>query len=270
MFDLQSEETRVRVARVSRRKLVTQVIRLRGLVCLHVFRVMHVAAAIHLYRHGQRSPYPPPHESSAAGDNRWSTRPLPTAAEWNMTPTDFNRNLLTPNGHALMRHMGEFIARSMGGDPCSLHALLVADGLSQRDLQSAQEFAAGMFPAECVAARTADIVAATPRSSPLLAPVVLDNAVIEGCSGPNEDEVRAAFGGDVAALTQALRRPIERVGTLIGCCSARVCAQHSLGPNCTLSDLPATFQRTHYWEYFDGPLAVAGYYAEAFVSDLRP
>ena len=128
-------------SRVSRRKLVTQVIRLRGLVCLHVFRVMHVAAAIHLYRHGQRSPYPPPHESSAAGDNRWSTRPLPTAAEWNMTPTDFNRNLLTPNGHALMRHMGEFIARSMGGDPCSLHALLVADGLSQRDLQSAQEFA---------------------------------------------------------------------------------------------------------------------------------
>ena len=231
-------------------------------------------AAIHLYRHGQRSPYPPPHESSAAGYNQWSTRELPSAAAWNMTPTDFNRNLLTPNGHALMRHMGEFIARSMGGDPCSLHALLVADGLSQRDLQSAQEFAAGMFPTECVAARTADIVAATPSSSPLLAPVVLDHAVIEGCSGPDEDEVRANFGGDVAALTNALRRPIERVGTLIGCCSASVCAQHSLGPNCTLSELPATFQRTHYWEYFDGPLAVAGYFAEAFVlqatSGLEP
>ena len=152
-------------------------------------------------------------------------------------------------------------------------ARLIADGTSRRDIQSARSFADGFFPAECADARKAAIVAPTEEVLPGLLPVVSDEAEL-GCSGPTEHDLRLTFGGQFDALTAAYDRQIRRVGEILGCCSPRVCAVHGPAERaCELSELRYEYTG-HFWSYFDGPLAVAGYYADAWMlqalSGLEP
>lgn len=218
-----------------------------------------------VFRHGQRSPYPPPHATSAAGSSPWASRQMPSIAAWNMTPEAFNDQWLTAHGKAQLRHMGQWFSQSLNVSSCDAHrAMLVADGSSFRDVQSARAFAAGFFPAACSAAQAAQIIVATEDSHPMLHPLANDHANT-GCAEPTEKEIELSFGGNVAALTAIMRPEIERVGSLIGCCSPAVCAAHGLGArNCSLIELPTTFSG-HYWSYYDGPLSVAAYYSNTFM-----
>ena len=114
---------------------------------------MSVVASFMVFRHGQRSPYPPPLGSSAANATPWSSRSLPSAADWNMSEYAFQHQHLNPHGVLLLHHLGEYHASVLGGDLCDIDAVLVADGTSDRDIRSAEAFARGLFPPACVAAR---------------------------------------------------------------------------------------------------------------------
>mmetsp|Transcript_24515 Transcript_24515/g.79826 ORF Transcript_24515/g.79826 Transcript_24515/m.79826 type:complete len:284 (-) Transcript_24515:1022-1873(-) len=235
-----------------------------------------VVAVAHLFRHGQRSPYPPPLSESAAGPSIWTSRLSPPAESWNLTASAFDAQHLTPHGAALLRHLGQYLAVDYRyPDPCAADVTLIADGTSFRDVQSARAFAGGFFGRRsCSAARAAAIVEATAAAQPLLLPLVSDD-VEAGCAGPSEADVLRSFGGDVDALAAAYKPQIDRVGSLLGCCSAEVCDRHGLGRrNCSLSDLPHTFHPGRYYSYFDGALSIAGYYADAWmlqaVSGVEP
>ena len=105
-----------------------------------------VVAVAHLFRHGQRSPYPPPLSESAAGPSIWTSRPSPPAESWNLTASAFAAQHLTPHGAALLRHLGEYLAVDYRyPDPCAADVTLIADGTSFRDVQSARAFAGGFF-----------------------------------------------------------------------------------------------------------------------------
>jgi hypothetical protein len=225
---------------------------------------MVLVASAMVFRHGQRSPYPPPGGDSAAGTTAYSSRPMPSASMWNMTQAAFDEHWLTPHGHALMHHLGQFYAHTLNAS-CDIVATLIADGTSHRDVESAEEFAAGFFLETCSAERVAQVVAATESDPVLIA--VADDRQDAGCNGPDEDVVRRSFGGDVDALTAAYRTQIDRVSDLIGCCAASVCEAHGLaaGANCTLADLPYEFDPHRWWNFYGGPLGIAGYYSDAFV-----
>ena len=231
---------------------------------------MPLELAYYVFRHGQRSPYPPPGDAvipsgtSASGATRWSPRLLPEASAWNMTEHDFEHHLLTPNGHALMRHMGEYVASTLNVS-CATPSALWADGSSERDIQSANAFASGFYPSACAQERSSHIVAATAENYPVLHPTASDKATVGTCTGPSEKEVTESFGGNFEALTQTYLAQIERVGSTIRCCSDEICTAHNLGSGCTLVDLPYSFAAGHFWSFFDGPLGVAAYYADAFM-----
>lgn len=236
---------------------------------------MVLEAALLVFRHGQRSPYPWPGGDSAAGPSQWTTRPMPSISAWNMTDEAFNNQWLSPHGKLLLNHMGAWFGQYFQDvNSCDDNqVVLVADGSSFRDIQSAQNFAAGFFPASCSAIRAAEVIATTESTFPLLYPLANDHADT-GCDGPSEEQLELTYGGDVQALTSAYRPLIDRVGQLIGCCSPTVCAQYGLGRvNCSLSSLPTSFAG-HYWRYYNGPLAVAAYFSDAFmlqaVSGLEP
>ena len=157
-----------------------------------------VVAVAHLFRHGQRSPYPPPLSESAAGPSIWTSRLSPPAESWNLTASAFDAQHLTPHGAALLRHLGQYLAVDYRyPDPCAADVTLIADGTSFRDVQSARAFAGGFFGRRsCSAARAAAIVEATAAAQPLLLPLVSDD-VEAGCAGPSEADVLRSFGGDV-------------------------------------------------------------------------
>jgi hypothetical protein len=167
---------------------------------------------LYVFRHGQRSPYPPPKadnwtSAAAAG---WTSRPegfpAMTAAAWNMSSAAFNNNELTENGRALLRHMGEHVAitaaplthvaatsapLAQGTDTCTLQALLVADD-STRDEQSAASFASGFFPPSCAHARREAIVVANETNGLRAATSDSDTAL---CDEPvNEATLEERFG----------------------------------------------------------------------------
>ena len=191
-----------------------------------------------------------------------------------MSSEAFDHRWLTPHGRAQMLHMGQWFSYSLNVSSCGANeTVLVADGSSFRDIESAQAFAAGFFPTACSAAKAAQVIATTASTHPLLHPLANDRTYT-GCTGPTETEIELSFGGDVAALTSASRAQIDRVGELIGCCSRVVCAEHGLGArNCSLAELPTAFSG-QYWRYYKGPFAVAAYYADAFMlqalSGLHP
>ena len=178
---------------------------------------MALAASILVFRHGQRPPYPLPHDSSAAGPSIWSTRPFPSAAEWGMTVDDFAHQMLTPNGKQQLTNLGAYMAAQLG-DPCSLAVTLVADD-SARDLQSADYFASGFLPPACsgVPVRVCNTTETEAIGS--------SNAAAVQCAGPDEAEVRELFGANFDALTELYRPQMQQLGEITGCCSAEARAQ---------------------------------------------
>ena len=81
-----------------------------------------------------------------------------------MTPAAFVGTELAPNGKRLHEHLGQHAALQAvqlpnGTDLCKVNALFVADDV-RRDLQSAQAFASGFFPAACAAEKANAILLA--------------------------------------------------------------------------------------------------------------
>ena len=151
-----------------------------------------LVAVLYVFRHGQRAPYPPPFAAnwSTAGSLWTDGRGFPnmTGRAWNMTDEAFAAQELTPHGKALLRHMGEHVARetaALGSDPCTRpSALFIADD-SKRDQQSAEAFASGFYPNACAAARTVDIVVANESNG--LTPTTSDDTQTGECpAGPDE------------------------------------------------------------------------------------
>ncbi|KAL3919711.1 MAG: hypothetical protein SGPRY_005531 [Prymnesium sp.] len=231
-----------------------------------------MVAVVSMARHGQRSPYPPPEGSSAAGLNMWSPRPFPSPAAWNMSREEFDYQLLTPNGKRLPFHLGEFQALRFSGSTCDLRASLIADS-SIRDVQTAQYFAAGFFPESCVHDRSSDILIANKSAYPHIHAAVNDHT-FAGCAGPDAAQIALSYGGDYEAMARAYAPQIERISSIIGCCSVQVCSSRNLPPNCSLADLHHSYDGLYYRGFYDGPLSVAGYFSGVFmlqaVSGLRP
>ena len=186
-----------------------------------------------------------------------------------MTDEAFAAQELTPHGKALLRHMGEHVARetaALGSDPCTRpSALFIADD-SKRDQQSAEAFASGFYPNACAAARTVDIVVANESNG--LTPTTSDDTQTGECpAGPDERGLGLLIGQSTAALTDLYRPQLRQVGELIGCCGPAVCAAYGLsgGGSCQLDELPYEFNGL-YWEgLYQGPLSAADYFIEAWM-----
>ncbi|KAL1507681.1 hypothetical protein AB1Y20_007295 [Prymnesium parvum] len=230
-----------------------------------------LVALVALIRHGQRAPYPPPDGDSAADPNKWSPRSFPGPAAWNMSAEAFAAQLLTPRGKQLQLHLGGYFASRLEGSACDSRVSLIADS-SVRDVESATHFARGFFPPEC-ASRVARLIVANASSDPPLLPVVNDHA-FAGCAGPSASEVELSYGGQYDAMVQAYAPQIRRLSALIRCCSPALCASYAASPNCTLADLPHAYSGVYFDGFYTGPLAVAGYFSNAFMlqvlSDVAP
>ena len=210
-----------------------------------------LVASVNVFRHGQRSPYPPPNGSSAAGPSVWSKRALPSAAAWNMTPDAFATQQLSPNGEALMWHTGQHVATTLANGSaaqlCSLSVSFIADGKSARDVASAEAFARGFFPEACRSTGATRIVAPNSSHLPSLLPIANDHATTGPyCAGPTEEEVSLSIGGQLDAITEAFRPQIDRISAVLGCCSPQVCEHYALPQNCSLADLPYEYTGHYY------------------------
>ena len=226
-------------------------------------------------RHGQRPQYPPDFSTSwaDASDAGWTNHPggftEMTASNWNMTTAAFDNEDLDPHGQHLLRHVGEHVARRAiplhGGDPCALPALLVADS-TKRDVQSAEAFANGFYPAECANAKAAGIIVANATNGYEL--LASDNAT-ELCSeGPTESEMELLIGS-TEALTSLYRPQMQRVSEVLGCCSAALCAKFGRGGgNCTLDELPYTFNGVYWQGLYRGPLSATACFAQAWMLQM--
>lgn len=220
---------------------------------------MSLSATILVVRHGQRPPYPLPHDSSAGGLSIWSTRPFPSAAQWGMTEGDFEHQMLTPNGKQQLTHLGQYTAAQLG-DPCKLEVTLIADD-STRDVQSANYFASGFLPTACSGV-TVHVCNTTETQA-----VGSDHATAAvQCAGPDEAEVLELFGGNFDALTELYRPQMQLLEEITGCCSAEACSSYGLlAAPCRLEDLPYTYDGTYYNGFFSGPLQVAGALSASFM-----
>ena len=189
-----------------------------------------------VFRHGQRT-YPPPFATSwaEAATAGWTNRPqgFPefTGAAWNMTPAAFAGTELAPHGKLLHEHLGQHAALQAvqlpnGTDLCSLNALFVADDV-RRDLQSAQAFASGFFPAACATEKAAAILLPTAPTACALRRVTLTMSTVV-TRADRRKEAQELFSTD--ALTARYGAQFCRVGEILGCCSASLCAKFGLRP----------------------------------------
>lgn len=219
---------------------------------------MSLVATVLVARHGQRPPYPLPHDSSAGGPSIWSTRPFPSASDWGMTEQDFASQMLTPNGKEQLKHLGEYMAAQLG-DPCSLAVTLIADD-STRDVQSANYFASGFLPAACSGVPV-HVCNTTETQA-----IGSDHAATVQCAGPDETQVLEQFGGNFEALNELYRPQMQLLEEVTGCCSAEACSSYGLpAAPCRLEDLPYTYDGTYYNGFFSGPLQVAGALSASFM-----
>ena len=231
-----------------------------------------LVATAYVFRHGQRSPYPPPKTANWTEAVRlWRTdgRGFPdmTPAFWNMSHEAFVEQQLNGHGKLLLKHMGEHVAQQTAelGDPCSRSVLLIADN-STRDNQSAVAFADGFYPAECVVARKAQIVYANAANG--LPPTTSDDNTEVGCgTGPDEQQAMLDFGESTSALTALYRPQLRRVSELLSCCSPELCALygHTGGGSCTIDELPYTFNGMYWKGLYEGPLSAAGCFIQAWM-----
>jgi hypothetical protein len=245
--------------------------------------VRALVGLLFVFRHGQRPPYPPPFARTwgNATNAGWSTREFTdmTPEAWNMSEKAFNNQELTGHGALLLKHMGEHAARRaapLSTDLCKLPALLAAD-IDARDVQSAQAFAAGFFPPQCRAARSAEIIIA--NGSHNLHAVTSDDAdsLCEPVHEESGSEANAELMiGSTAALTDRYLRQIRKVSDILGCCSPSLCKQYGkVGDgNCSIEELPYTYNGVYYKGLYDGPLQATSAFAQAWLlqvlSGFRP
>ena len=239
-------------------------------------RVMNSSSLVGLvlvFRHGQRAPYPPAFATSWADAAAvgWTTRPGGfedmTHEAWNMSSAAFADQELNGNGQKLLRHMGERVSVRASplhaGDPCKLPALLVADD-STRDVQSAQAFVSGFYPSACASARAASIVVANVSSG--LHPATTDNFTALCGSGAAGTDLELLFGS-YEALTERYRPQMRKVSQILGCCSADLCRKfgHVGGTNCTIDELPYTYNGVYWQGLTQGPLTATAVFAQAWM-----
>ena len=101
-------------------------------------------------------------EAGTLWTNRKEGFPAMNAKTWGMSDEAFTGHYLTPSGIKLLSHLGEYVAlnaTALDKNLCELPTLLVADD-EVRDVQSAQAFASGFYPAGCAAARAREIIVA--------------------------------------------------------------------------------------------------------------
>lgn len=188
-----------------------------------------------------------------------------------MTPAAFVGTELAPNGKRLHEHLGQHAALQAvqlpnGTDLCKVNALFVADDV-RRDLQSAQAFASGFFPAACAAEKANAILLANGTYG--LRSATSDFNHVAGCDtgGPTEQEAQELFGS-TAALTARYAGQFRRVGQILGCCSASLCAKFGLdtgGKNCSIEELPYTFNGVAWQGLYQGPLSASASFASAWM-----
>lgn len=188
-----------------------------------------------------------------------------------MTPAAFAGTELAPHGKLLHEHLGQHAALQAvqlpnGTDLCSLKALFVADDV-RRDLQSAQAFASGFFPAACATEKAAAILLANGTYG--LRSATSDFNHVDGCDtgGPTEEEAQELFGS-TDALTARYGAQFRRVGEILGCCSASLCAKFGLetgGKNCSIDELPYTFNGVAWQGLYQGPLSASASFAAAWM-----
>ena len=179
-----------------------------------------------------------------------------------MTQEAFDNQELTPNGYQLLRHVGEFVRSQTQPaiDPCASPVYIVADA-STRDVQSAEAFAQGYFPAECAGRVPVAEVAA----GSALEAAANDHVSVGGCFAPDEEVAEQQFGGNFGALDELYRPQLQRLTALLGCCSAEACAHYALPPNCSLEQLPWQYNGVYFNGYYSGPLQVGGALSEALL-----
>ena len=193
-----------------------------------------------------------------------------TPEAWNMSETAFNAQHLTGHGIALLRHMGEYVARKqartlVGPDTCRFpHALFAADD-SFRDVQSAQAFMSGFFPPECAESRSQTILVANSTYEGLHAAVTDDFETLCG-GGPDEQHAEYLFG-TTEALTRRYKPQFDKISSVLGCCSAELCARYGVtsGARCTIDELKYSFTGTFYQGLYTGPLQAAATFAQAWM-----
>ena len=209
-------------------------------------------ASVVYFRHGQRAPFRADGDAAAYGPSIWSTRPFPSLADWGMSEAAFLEHRLTPHGHALLQHTGEYMRQTseFASSVCNVPTVFLADD-STRDFESAAEFGRGyLAPAGC----------ATPPllvgniSSPGLAAIANDHQLPPACPQADEATVQQYFGGDMQALTDLYRLEIDRIGAVLGCCSAVVCSRYGLHRNCTLAEVPYKFTGTYWNGLYSGAM----------------
>ena len=202
---------------------------------------------VFVMRHGIR----PPTKDPAKGTN-YASDPWPA---W---PVDYG--LLTPRGAAGIRLLGtadraEYVKRGLiPADGClAPGAVDVEASAKQRAIKTGEAYLETLLPG-CVVA-----VAHPEKEGPedaIFHPLDSGPADFDGARGHAEALALAPAGG-MAAEADAYRREIDLLGTILGCCSATVCAANDAGAACTLADLPTTLAaHPHDRPDLEGPLAI--------------
>eukprot|EP00947_MAST-08B_sp_MAST-8B-sp1_P005095 g5095.t1 len=171
----------------------------------------------------------------------------------------------------VLRLMGGFVrANIIPFSPSASDVTVYADNdTSRRDIQTAENFMLGFCPGCNL----------TVHADPAMTTWLFNQGAKSpqpGCTLPTEQQVLARIGGSIDDVVQQNRDLVMSLSTAIDCCNASVCesAQRGASPpsssppprpgssECTLMDLPSTFNPAAFWSLFSGPLATSSTLAE--------
>ncbi|WP_136161346.1 histidine-type phosphatase [Sphingomonas flavalba] len=202
---------------------------------------------VFVMRHGIR----PPTKDPAKGTNY-------TSDPWPAWPVDYG--LLTPRGAAGIRLLGtadraEYVKRGLiPANGCLTPGAVDAEASAkQRAIKTGEAYLETLLPG-CVVA-----VAHPEKEGPedaIFHPLDSGPADFDGARGHAEALALAPAGG-LPAEAATHRAEIDLLGTVLGCCSATVCAANGAGDACTLADLPTTLAANpHDRPDLEGPLVI--------------
>lgn len=131
----------------------------------------------------------------------------------------------------------------------------------ERTRETGRAFAQGLAPGCGITVGHAD----GHRNDPLFAPV--ENGAVPYDFAQARAAILARVDGDVDNAMPPVAAAFERLGSIMGCCSPRLCAASGLPEGCALGDIP------HVWEpakprhraKFVGPLSIGGTAAQAIL-----
>ena len=215
---------------------------------------MTMRAAVLLMRHGVRPP------TSTPKFQPYAAAPFPSNG-----PTGWNAPdaYLTPYGATLIQALGSiergiYAAKgivSKTGCPAANELFVWADNADERTQATGAALLAGLYNGCAFSHYYSSSTTADPLfSSPFTLPdtTAATNAVL------------ARMGGSIGTAQAYVASLLSKMNTVLGCCSATLCAQNGLSAGCSFPQLPAAITASGGSLSFTGPLATGSSIAQVF------